>query len=554
MNIGPSLPQRVWLTAATLGALFTIKFGILMNGSVIFGRLAVPPLYDDVYYFVDALDRVRLFDDSGLWAVISNAIAAPPHAPYSTIAAGLAFLVIGPYPAAAYFMNVVSLFLITMFWTRLFRVPFPISVLFGAAIICTGWFDAAVTIFHPDLIMGYGAAIIAAALVFQDEVLSSTRRVVSVGVAAGLVLLTKPSAFVAPLALLFVAFASGAVASVTAGDTFRSLGRRAAIGLGAMVLVAGSYYAVSLMDVLNYMYTVLVLDREIWDAHLSGIDDLLFYFYQLQELFGIWGYFAFILLFINVTLSILRGNKPAAIRLAGLLLCTLAGYTIQTLTSVKAMRFGMLVYGMIAATLGINLLYLLRYQLEVTRWRSLAGASAAIVFLMMVMTFADKQVRFPPGMLIDVPREFRVVYGIIQQQRELRQRELLSLGRPLRVLQPLLIGVPVEAYKFRALKEGFTLDFNHFETEGDLQVILAATRDADMVVVPDAALNATIFHYRINSVVDAFRSELPARGFVQVASVPMTAGNALVFARSENSDSTQPANPGTSITTPAAAR
>jgi hypothetical protein len=109
-NKVPPLPQRVWLSAVTLGALFTIKFGILMNGSIIFGRLAVPPLYDDVYYFVDALERVRLFEGSGLWAVIRNAIAAPPHAPYSTIAAGLAFTVIGPYPVAAYFMNVVSLF------------------------------------------------------------------------------------------------------------------------------------------------------------------------------------------------------------------------------------------------------------------------------------------------------------------------------------------------------------------------------------------------------------------------------------------------------------
>jgi len=255
-----------------------------------------------------------------------------------------------------------------------------------------------------------------------------------------------------------------------------------------------------------------------------------------------------------VALSILRGNRPAAIGLAGLLLCTLAAYAIPTLTSVKAMRFGMLLYGMIAAALGINLLYLLRYQLEVTWRRSLVGASVAIVFLMMVMTFDDNQGRFPPDMLTDVPKEFRVVYGIIQRQRELRQHERLSLGRPLRVLEPLLIGVPLEAYMFRALKEGFTLDVSHFETEGDLQVILAATENADIVVVPDSALNATLFHYRINSVIDAFRNELPTRGFVQVGSVPITAGDVLVFARSENSDRSQPANPGTSITTPAATR
>lgn len=553
-KIGRSLPQRTWFTAVTLGTLFTIKFGILMTGSVIFGRLAVPPQYDDVYYFVDALGRVRVFQDGGLWAVIKNAIAAPPHAPYSTIAAGLAFLVIGPYPAAAYFMNVVSLFLITMFWIWLFRVPFAVAILFGAAIICTGWFDAAVTIFHPDLIMGYGAAIIAAALIFQNEVLSSTRRVISVGAAAGLVLLTKPSAFVAVLALLFVAFASGAVVSITAGDTFRTLGRRAAIGLGAMVLVAGSYYAVSLIDLLHYIYTVLVLDREIWDAHLSGTDDLLFYFHQLQDLFSIWGYFVFILVSVNMTLSILHGNKPTAIGLAGLLFCTLVAYTIPTLTSVKAMRFGMLPYGMTAVTLGINLLYLLRYQHEVKRWRSLAAACAAIVSLMMVMTFGDHQGRFPPDMLTNDPKEFRVVYGIIQHQRELRQHELLSLGRPLRVLQPLLIGVPIEAYKFRALKEGLTLDTSHFETRDDLQGILAATKGADIIVVPDSALNATLFRYRINSVIDPFRNELPALGFVQIGSVPIAAGNVLVFARSGDSDSTQPANASTPITTPAATR
>jgi hypothetical protein len=235
----------------------------------------------------------------------------------------------------------------------------------------------------------------------------------------------------------------------------------------------------------------------------------------------------------GVAWSALRGNTPTALRFSGLMLCTLAAYLIPTVTSVKAMRFGMLLYGMIAVNLGIGLLHL-HHQIEMGRWRSLVLAGAAGVFVLAIMTFADNQPRFPSDMLIDSTREYEGVSALIQQQHELHRRNLLASGRSLSLLQPLLIKVPSEAYRFRLLRDGLKLDVGHYELENDLQIILAAAQDADIVVVPDAPLRATLYHYRVNSVIDAFRDKLPASGFVQIGSVAMTVGNVLIFARPED--------------------
>ena len=89
-----------------------------MRGGAIYGRLAMPPPYDDVSYFVDALERMRIFLDQGFFGLLQNLISSPPHAPYSTIAALLAFLFGGPYLAGPYYMNALAMAVLTgaLFW------------------------------------------------------------------------------------------------------------------------------------------------------------------------------------------------------------------------------------------------------------------------------------------------------------------------------------------------------------------------------------------------------------------------------------------------------
>jgi len=61
---------------------YTLKAIILMRGAAMYGHLAIPPPFDDVSYFVDAMERVRVFFNSGLSGFINSLIRNPPHAPY----------------------------------------------------------------------------------------------------------------------------------------------------------------------------------------------------------------------------------------------------------------------------------------------------------------------------------------------------------------------------------------------------------------------------------------------------------------------------------------
>src|ERR1700738_5142515 len=85
--------------------IYTLKAVILMRGGKLYGRLALPPPYDDVGYFVDAMGRGRIFFDQGLYGFIQNLIRNPPHSPSSAIAADVAFLFGGPSVVGPYLMS-----------------------------------------------------------------------------------------------------------------------------------------------------------------------------------------------------------------------------------------------------------------------------------------------------------------------------------------------------------------------------------------------------------------------------------------------------------------
>ena len=169
-------------TAVGVTLLLLLKTAVLINDSLLFGRLAIPPPYDDVSYFMDAMERINVFHAAGLRGVIAGIISSPPHSPYSTLAAFAGFLVSGGARPAPYVVNALVVAGLTLLWLVMFRVG-PLSAwLVAVTIISTTWFDNAVTIFHPDLIAGYGAAIVASLAIFQHEVLVTTRRMIAAGV------------------------------------------------------------------------------------------------------------------------------------------------------------------------------------------------------------------------------------------------------------------------------------------------------------------------------------------------------------------------------------
>src|SRR5689334_4706711 len=119
-----SSAQRLGVTAAgwrtdvvrriglylVLSALFTM---IMVNYSLRYGRLAVGPTDDDCNYMVDALQRLNiLFHSPKQFA--HNLIQFPPHSPFSSALAIVAFLVFGLHQWAPYVANGLIVFMMLL--------------------------------------------------------------------------------------------------------------------------------------------------------------------------------------------------------------------------------------------------------------------------------------------------------------------------------------------------------------------------------------------------------------------------------------------------------
>src|SRR5258708_31903325 len=132
--------EKTYLSLLVPLLVYTLKAIILMRGAAMYGRRAIPPPFDDVSYFVDAMERVRVFFNSGLSGFINSLIRNPPHAPYSTIAASIAFLFGGARLAGPYFMNGIAAALLSALLFRLFRLPALTTCCICIVLVTTGWF------------------------------------------------------------------------------------------------------------------------------------------------------------------------------------------------------------------------------------------------------------------------------------------------------------------------------------------------------------------------------------------------------------------------------
>jgi hypothetical protein len=243
-------------------------------------------------------------------------------------------------------MNTLAIAGLTLFWLGMFRVGALSAWLIAAMMVTTGWFDNAVTIYHPDLIAGYGAAIVASLAIFQSEVLSTTRRRVMAGTIAGLILLTKPTAMAMVLALWGVAFIAGMLAARAAQITLIASLRRSWIPILLIGAIAGPYFSAQLPALFSYVYTAFVTQHSTW-IHLStGENPWTFFVARTMELFGIWlflGAGAFAIVIIGA----MRGRQSLLISFGGLSACLVVAYIVPTVVPIQVMLYGSVLYGMV---------------------------------------------------------------------------------------------------------------------------------------------------------------------------------------------------------------
>src|SRR5258708_8879076 len=212
--------------AALVVLIILLKAAILLFRGETYGRLAIPPVYDDVTYFVDGLERVTAFEAGGLRALMISLIHSPPHSPYATFGAFFGFLITDNSTIAPYAFNAVAIASLTALLLALFEVRLLPAILMVISMTSTAWLDNALTVYHPGLLGGYATAIVAAVAIFQRQLLRDTPKTVVLGVLAAFALLIKPTAFPAVLSVWAVAFGFGCLASVVDREAFVSILRR----------------------------------------------------------------------------------------------------------------------------------------------------------------------------------------------------------------------------------------------------------------------------------------------------------------------------------------
>ena len=495
--------------------------------------------YDDVVYFVDGLERMRVFFDQGLHGLAANLIAVPPHAPYSTLAAMLAFLLGGASAAGPYFVNAIVMAFLAAVLFRLLRVGGLTTWCLALLIISLPWFDSAVTIFHPDLVAGFAVAIMAVAFIWQDEIIETRRCALLIGVGAGSILLIKPTAFGMVVGLWGVSFLVGAFISYHRARSFPVI--RTLYLAVPILIIAGPYFAHELPGIVAYIHQGWVREYETWVPDLLHLDKM-FYIKLARSIFEYWFWVAVIGPPALLVASALCRDSTNSMRFAGLIVITLTAYIVPTSVEFKHYHWGGIFYGCIAVCLILTLHYIAdRCHLSIVRQPvqpfgfSFRVPQIPQLILLAVAGLAladagDKQGRFPPVVQRAALAEYDAVYDILRGIA--RQEFINNAGNvpPLMVYAPCPAPVAPHAYRFRGLLEGLDIQVNTSPHDKDLAALLDVASRAGILVLPDDDALKFIYPYPVNKVIPAMRTWLAdSKRFTKMGIVRTSLGTAEIF-------------------------
>src|ERR1700733_15307454 len=191
-----ALPNARWTTV------FIVVAGLyaanVIQWSIWFGRLAMDPVFDDVGYLIDGLQRLNILDRFGFHEFCQTFINSPPHSPWSTSLAILSFALMGVHDWAPYALNGLLVFLfLCVAWDLVGQG----DALTGAAIISIFLLlqlpFQAVFEFRPDFAVALFTAAFSLLILKMGcyETGAELRNHFLVGLLAGLAYLTKPSFF-----------------------------------------------------------------------------------------------------------------------------------------------------------------------------------------------------------------------------------------------------------------------------------------------------------------------------------------------------------------------
>ena len=324
-----------------------------------FGRLSVPPLYDDVSYFLAAAQWLDAAPSHGIAANVYGLLHQ--HAPFSTLTAAIGLFLhpdgyLGPYAINAVIILAFLFGLAGLLWRR--SLVDILTCLVVAA--CVPMFWHTMTEARPDLPWGLALGLAVGAILYRPFLQRSRWSVFGLGALCGLAAAIKPSAFPASLTCIGLAAGAQLVCECLEAEVggFRAV-RRA--GLPALIfaagLLAGTFAIVGfeLVNTLNYIRIAMVDYRDFWVFDESFRDSLLHYSLGLEgrTALNYWLWFGLALISVRLGLALLHDRRDVG-RSITFLVAVLVAYAIPTLSPVKSYFLGAMFYGVFIVAMALN--------------------------------------------------------------------------------------------------------------------------------------------------------------------------------------------------------
>src|ERR1700687_5586599 len=328
-----------------------------IQASLEFGRLSIPPTYDDVAYITAAARWLTAWSSRSL--VVSLLALLGDHAPFSTLTAVAGFLLTPDSYVGHYAINaIVVAGFMSGVAALVWRSNLADIAICLTGIACFPLMVQAINEARPDLPWGFASGLAIGAIVYAPIQRRSLPAVAMLGLACGLAALIKPSALPVSLACF-----GGVFLISSLGDRFDSgslpTPRDAALrvlifGLGVVIALV-PYLSVSFIQIAEYIWRTLVENRALWALDAGLYDHAVFYSFgpvghlALHEGLPVGlGLFA-----ARLALGAYLRSKDL-VRALVLLSAGVVTYAIPSISVVKSYFLGAMFYGALIVSTALN--------------------------------------------------------------------------------------------------------------------------------------------------------------------------------------------------------
>ena len=317
------------------------------------GRLAIVPIYDDVVYLIDALARVAVFDRAGAVGYLADFYVHPAHAPFVALTGTLGFLLSAGALWGPYLLSGVWVLFVLCLGLLVLR-PFNLWIRVGIllSLLAVPIFGSILAEFRPDPVWGLLVGFSLAVMASTDLTVTGRRRLILLGLLFGMATIAKPTAALASMAVLGLGLLVQLSLTVL---LVPSVSRRSALRVCGFVTLGGACLVVPYLitngaGIAAYVSTVMG-GESIWKTRASVWGHMSYYLKRdVGPLMLGWIWYAALPVFAASFFVLVRvRDRKALVAFATLMVAVLASYLIVTVSGVKSLLIGSILYGTIVA-------------------------------------------------------------------------------------------------------------------------------------------------------------------------------------------------------------